>query len=168
MGSKIGVVPPSTEGSTVYTLFTGISKDQNEQTLTQSLWESALTTPATLTRVTQSHSSGFWEGWVCDEGGFDHLLTWVEPQDLPMDRVQWIRTSFESLRHASPSGTVTMLTDTAVSDSSLLTVLCGINGKKMRRRGFVSRLNVGAPLCGYHMVGIYSLVILELIARWEK
>ena len=47
-------------------------------------------------------------------------------------------------------------------------LLCGINGKEMRRRGFVSRLNVGAPLCGHHMVGIYSLVILELIARWQK
>ncbi len=97
MGSKIGVVPPSTEGSTVYTLLTGSSKDQQEQTLAQSLWESVLTTPATLTRVAQSHSSGFWEGWVCDEGCFGHLLTWVESQDLPMDRAQWIRTSFETL-----------------------------------------------------------------------
>ena len=99
MGSKIGVVPP----------------------------ESALTTPATLTRVAQSNSSGFWEGWVCDEGCLGHLLTWVEPQDLPMDRSQWIRTSFEELRifwvHASPAGTVAMLTDTAVSDSSLLTAV---------------------------------------------
>jgi hypothetical protein len=99
MGSKIGVVPP----------------------------ESALTTPATLTRVAQSHSSGFWEGWVCDEGCLGHLLTWVEPQDLPMDRSQWIRTSFEELRifwvHASPAGSVAMLTDTAVSDSSLLTAV---------------------------------------------
>ena len=44
-----------------------------------------------------------------------------------MDRAQWSRTSFEALRkfgvHAPPAGTVAMLTDTAVSDSSLLTAV---------------------------------------------
>ena len=78
IGSKIGVVSPSTDESIVYTLFVGNSKDHNEQTLTQRLWKSVLTTPATLTRVTESDSSGFWEDWICDEGCAGHLLAWVE------------------------------------------------------------------------------------------